>query len=215
MTERSNTLPISPWISIWTRPRQTIQRISDDDPEQSLLLVISLAGFIQFLNNASSNNLGNSLAWPAIIVIGAILGPIGSILGLYIASALVKWTGVRMGGSGTMASIRAAMAWSQVPVIWTLVLWVPMLALLGQDMFTAAMPRLEASPGLGVLLLLFVLVQVMVSLWGLVLLLKCLGQVQGFSAWKALANVLLAGLALLVPIVLLSLAVTLLAGAPG
>ena len=49
-------------------------------------------------------------------------------------------------------------------------------------------------------------------MWAFVVFLKCLGQVQGFSAWKALGNTLLVVPVILLPILLLALAVGAFAG---
>ena len=42
----------------------------------------------------------------------------------------------------------------------------------------------------GIVFLVF-LVQTIVSIWGFIILVKALGEVQGFSAWKALLNVII------------------------
>ncbi|MCW5844566.1 MAG: hypothetical protein KIT77_25160 [Caldilinea sp.] len=48
--------------------------------------------------------------------------------------------------------------------------------------------------------------------WSAVLYAECVAQVQGFSAWRALLNTLLAGMLVIVPGVLLLLALRMLAG---
>ncbi len=106
-----------------------------------------------------------------------------------------------------MEQVRAAIAWSSVPLIWALPLWIPELALFGQDLFTKATPRLDANPLLAVALIGFGLVELIIGIWAIVVFLKCLGQVQGFSAWRALGNALLAFLivftVILIPILLI------------
>jgi hypothetical protein len=81
-----------------------------------------------------------------------------------------------------------------------MLLWVPELLLFGEELFTEATPRLDADPGLQALLLAFVAAELLAVLWAFVLFLKCLGQVQDFSAWRALLNLLLPGVLIAVAI---------------
>lgn len=196
---------LTPWFSIWTKPRKTIQQIIESDPEKLVLLLAGIAGISRALDRASLKSMGDRLDWPIIVVIALIAGPIGGILMLYIAGALVKWTGSWIDGQGTPEKIRAALAWSSVPVVWVLPLWIPEIAIFGQELFTTQTPRIDASLSLALLLMAFGLLEVTVGIWTIVILAKCIGQVQGFSAWKGLGNLLLAGLVLFVPIFIVAL----------
>ncbi len=44
--------------------------------------------------------------------------------------------------------------------------------------------------------------RVVPGLWSFVVVLKCVGEVQGFSAWRALGAMFLAGLLIVVPLIL-------------
>ena len=207
MTETTTGTTLNPWFSIWIRPRATIQQIIDSHPTRLVLVLAAVAGFAQFLDRAVMRNLGDRMEWPMIFALAAVAGSVMGIVGLYIGGALLRWTGGWLGGRASMEQVRAAIAWSSVPLIWALPLWIPELVLFGQDLFTSATPRLDANPPLAVALIGFGLVELVVGLWAIVVFLKCLGQVQGFSAWRALGNALLAFLifftAILVPILLI------------
>ena len=112
----------------------------------------------------------------------------------------MKWTGGWIGGRAQAHEIRAAFAWSGIIGIWLMVFWIPKLLLFGKELFTAQTPRMDASTSLTILFWLFVLVDIIFWIWTSVVYLKCLGEVQGFSAWKAFGNVLLAGSVIIVPI---------------
>lgn len=206
---QSNYQTLNPWVSIWTKPRETIQQIVDTNPKYLVLALAAAVGFSQMLDNAVMDNLGDTLEWPIIFITAAIGGSIVGLIGLYIGGALIRWTGTWIGGTSSQENIRAAMAWSTVPVVCALVLWVPEIALFGQELFTTETPTLDAKPESALVLLLFGLIEITAGIWSIVLSLQCLGQVQGFSAWKALGNLLLAGLVFIIPITvaLVSLAV--------
>ena len=190
----------SPWLTIWTSPRATIRRIVDHDPVHLVLILAMLGGFAQALNNSSSESWGEILSIPVIFLICAIVGAVSGIIGLYVYGALLKWTGGWIGGQGSSVQIRAAIAWSNVPLIWALILWVPKLALFGQDLFTSEMSNFATNQSLRLLFFVFIIIEVIIGIWAFIIQLKCIGEVQKFSAWKALGNVILSGLVIIVPI---------------
>jgi len=192
---------------MWTRPRATIQQIVDSNPEYLVIALAGISGFSQALGRASSNGLGDGSEWIGTLLMAYIAGPISGIIYLYMGGALIRWTGSWIGGNSSSQNIRTAIAWSNVPVVWALPLWIPMLFLFGQDLFTTEGPDFESTPSLAFLWLGFWVIQSAIGVWSAVALMKCLGQVQGFSAWKAFGNTILAGLVLVIPVVIISLVV--------
>lgn len=91
------------------------------------------------------------------------------------------WTGKWLGGRASREAIGMALAWSMVPIAWSLLLWIPELLIFGTELFSHSAPVLPpaiALPviqgrrgGAGVL--------------GVGAAAQELGQVQGFSAWRA------------------------------
>lgn len=82
-------------------------------------------------------------------------------------------------------------------------LWVPQLAIFGNEMFTTEKPKIATQPELALVFLGIVAVEFVIGLWATVVFLLGLAEVQGFSVWKALANILLAGAILAVPLILI------------
>jgi hypothetical protein len=183
---------LNPWLSIWTQPRDTIQHIVDENPERLVWTLAALGGFAQALVRSSSNQTGDEVAWFILILISAVAGSIIGIVFLYITAIMVRWTGRWLGGQGSIKNIRAAIAWANVPSVWTLVLWIPGLLLFRQELFTTETPRIDASASLALAFLAFSMILMTAGVWSIFILLKCVGQVQGFSAWKALGNLVLA-----------------------
>lgn len=181
---------LNPWVSIWTKPRATIQQIVDTNPEYLVSRLAAIDGFSLALGKADSmKSVGPEWEWPAVFLFAAIVGPIVGIIRLYIGSDLLRWTGTWIGGSASSQNIRAALAWSNVPTIWSLILWIPLFAL-----SVTETPTIDATPSLEFFSLGLVAIVLSIGIWSYVVLLKCLGQVQSFSAWKALVNVILAWL---------------------
>lgn len=183
---------LNPWISIWTRPRSTIQQIIDSNPNYMAHALAAAWGVIVFFQAMSEEGAGDHLEWPVILIATVPIGVLYGIGFTYLESALVYWTGKWIGGKATFQEVFAAFAWSYVPVIWTLLLLIPAFAILGQEFFTTASPTIESGPfSVRALLYSYGLLEVIILIWAFFISLQCLGQVQGFSAWKALGNMLL------------------------
>lgn len=192
--------PLNPWLSIWTKPRATMAQILREDRTSWVILLSAVAGISQVLDNAVMRSMGDQWEWHYILIVALIAGPIGGIIGLYLISFLLRVTGTWFGGNAEPEDVRAAYAWSGVPALWILPLWLPQLLLFGQEMFTTATPIMDASNYLWMIFMGLAVIELIVGIWAIVIYLKCLGQAQGFSAWAALANTIVAYLFLLVPV---------------
>ena len=113
----NNEQKLNPWVSMWTKPRATIQQIVDSNPGRLVLILAAISGFSRALDRASIGNFGDRWEWPEIFLLSAITGLIVGIISLYVGSALIRWTGTRLGGNASWQNIRAAWAWSSVPII--------------------------------------------------------------------------------------------------
>lgn len=193
----------NPWITIWLEPRRTIERIVAHDPKHWVLPLAALSGVAQTLDRAVERSLGDNLAWPYILASAVIGGSISGLIGLFVGGWLLRLTGRWLGGQGSALHIRTAMAWGSAPIVWGLLLWIPLLLVFGQELFATETPLMDSSLGLLALYLGFALLDIVISVWALVAFLHCLGQVQGFSAWRALGNTLAAVAVVAVPILIL------------
>ncbi len=125
-----------------------------------------------------------------ILLLTALLAvPLGWI-SISIFSALLTWTGGWIGGKARFFEARAAVAWSNVPSVGVIACWVGMILLFGRESFSNHAAQTQALHGTGaVIWIALFLLQTLFSVWTFILLLKTLGEVNGFSAWKALLNV--------------------------
>jgi len=191
-----NTAPsIEPFLSIWVRPRATIRRIVDTNPTMHFFALVCLAAFFNSLNQASNRSVGDRMPTWAVLLMAAALSPLAIPL-IYLLARLGRWTGAKLGGVASEKEVRAAVAWSNVPMIeLSLIVWPLGLVLFGDEIFRTAAPSVDASPpALSVALL---LVGVAILMWSSVVGIKCFAEVHRFSAWKAIgAGVMALGVAL-------------------
>jgi hypothetical protein len=198
--QQQQSQSLSPFFSIWVKPRETIRKIVETDLTKYVIPLAMLAGIGQALDRASARSVGDSLPLIAILAICLIFGPVGGIISLYIGGALFRWTGSWLGGQASSEEVRAAIAWSSVPTIFIMPLWIPELLIFGEELFTSSTPRMESNPILAILLLGFAAIEIVIGIWAFVVLLKSLGEVHRFSAWRAFGAVILGILVILIPI---------------
>ncbi len=196
----------SPFFTIWTRPRATIRGIVETDPTWHVVPIVMLAAISQALQRASTRNAGDQLSLSAILIVAIVVGPLVALGGLYVVGWLLGLTGRWLSGRARPEQIRAAIAWSSVPTLASLPIWIVGLALLGQELFTTKTPTIDAHPVLGYLRLTGFVVASLLRGWAFMVLLKCVGEVQGFSAWRALGSLLLMVVVVALPIVMLAVA---------
>ncbi len=200
-----------PYKTIWTSPRQTVRRIIAVNPSLHVIALVCLAGVGQALDRASSRNAGDNLPLVAILGTACLVGPLGGIFMLWFGSHMIQLTGKWIGGVGKREHIKTAIAWSYVPSAFAVLLWIPMILLVGMDVFTEEMPSIEARPLLLAPFLAIVFTQVILSIWSFVLLCNTIAEVQRFrSAWRGLGNVILAALVLFVALFTVVIAVAVL-----
>lgn len=185
---RSPVRPLFPWLSIWLWPRRTIRQIVDANPRYGLPLIIVLAGLVRGLGVTINTSAGDTLETPTILIMAAILGPLGYLLSVYVMGSLMRWVGGWLGGEAETEEVRAAFAWSMVPTMYLLPLWLIMIAGFGASLFASDIPQLHANPLLALPLLAFSLLDLAVSLWAQVLLFLGLAEVHRFSFWRGLAT---------------------------
>jgi hypothetical protein len=188
----------NPWITVWTRPRATIRRIVEIDVHYQVLFLAMLAGALSRLEARWAQPPGTpgSAAFPLIVVLSVIGGAIAGLIGLYINGALLKWSGTILGGIATYAEVRAALAWAEVPVI--VAVSIGILSILigtGGPMMPFVGNGAESSVSVSLLHAVF-------GLWSFILVLKCVGEVHRFSAWRALGAIVLIAVAIAILIVI-------------
>jgi len=190
-------LGLNPWLSIWVKPRQTMRALVEYNVNFRLFVLCAIFGFQYLLQVAQFLSLGRTMNLGVILLIALVLCiPVGYIV-FNVSSAFLLWTGKLIKGKGTFKQVRAASYWTTVPNIVTILIWIILMVTHGSNLFIAGYETNMAGTAIGINLGTSVL-QVIVAVWVLVIFLHALGEVQKFSAWMALLNLFLSGLAIFV-----------------
>jgi hypothetical protein len=184
--------PVNPWIAMLTRPRQTIRQIVSTDPTYAVILLTAIGG-IGSINADSLNRLQSTMPLGFAIALLLALIPAFMVLFLYVSAALIRWVGSWFGGEANAQEVRAAIAWGNLPSLYLL----PMV--IAQTIIGVTVGAAEGSP-------LYAVVQVLSFIewvgifWSLIVMMKAIGEVHGFSAWKAFGVSFLAWALIVVPL---------------
>jgi Yip1 domain len=188
-----------PFLTIWTRPRATIRWIVDSDPTLHVLLLAAscsalstlhaqqtfeemvqriphpqplavyflrtglLVNWLVALHSPAGILASRSIKVALLVVLGAAYG----VVLLYVLGAFLKWSGGLLGGTATALQVRAAIAWGLLPFIIA-------------NVFLLSPRSVSGSPPL---------ISFVLMVWGFVVLIKCIGEVHRFSAWRGLGLV--------------------------
>lgn len=194
----------SPFLTIWTSPRATIRHILKTDPDYMVLPLAAIAGIGMFLNIALRVRLGGPLSLGRILLLAMLIGPVLGLVSFFLHSWLLYATGRWLGGKADQADIQTVVAWARIPApVDLVVLWGVLTFIDGRQLFTFASLLLDPGARLQPPVVFLLLISMLMAVWSLVILCQGLGEVQGFSAWKGLLNVILAPFFILGPVLLL------------
>ena len=182
----------NPWLTIFVKPRKTIRAIVDFNPNFRLLALSAIYGFCSLLGVAQNFGLGDKkemilTLWPLIL-----LAPVWGYLVFSFSSWFVFVMGKLLKGQGTYREVRSAYAWSNVPLIANALLWVFLIAVFRSSLFSETALKGILTQGSSLLLIGVVFSQLIFSLWGLIIYVVSLSEVQRFSILKTLVNLFLA-----------------------
>lgn len=144
------------------------------------------------IGSASGKHLGDRYPLRTILIGSLVVGPLLGLIQLYLGGALLRLTGGWFDGKASSVHLRSAIAWSSLPIVAVLPVWMFYFTLFGKELFTTATPTVEVHLSLAWMLVVIGMVSVVLLVWRFVLLFECVAEVHGFSIWKALGASLLA-----------------------
>lgn len=202
----------NPFLTVWTKPRETIRRIVAENPKKHLFVLPFVATALAGAGAAFANpQLVTLLHLPA-AVLAVVLGVVGGIcnfLGIWVIAVLVRWTGLLLKGQATTTALRAALTWGYLPLYAMSAVGFLVNVFAGESLYRYQQ-AMQANPpadmsGMGGIIALSVVLAIVgfaANIWTTVIASKTVAEVQGFrSAWKGFLNLLFPALIIIVPII--------------
>ena len=188
----------NPWITIWTEPRATIASIVESNLNRAIWLLAAIYGFSSLLNSFQTAAIGQQIGLFQIFFLAALLSPIWGYVILNAWSFFVSFTGKLFKGAGSFKEVRAAYAWSFVPLSVNAAIWIILGVVFGREFFmntpdTHPFTQLQVS-----IYFVAVVVRFITAIWAVVIYVNTLSQVQKYSVLKAIGNMIVASICLIV-----------------
>jgi len=195
----SGALSLTDLVTILYRPRETMRRVLDAGRDRWVPQIVIFAFVCASIGDTDMRRLPRVVpGLMTISVVGiALLALAGGALLWLMFVALVAWIatpiGRFLGGSGTARDMRAALAWSLVPVIWSGLYRIPLAVYKSQFDVAAdsdakkVLFDLMAHGGCAIAV---VVMALQLTLYAVCLWVgsNTVGEAQRFSSWKGLAN---------------------------
>ena len=183
-------LLLNPWVKMWTKPKETIRAVVTYDPRHRFLILCLINGLPGLLQNAQAMSLGMSYNLVSILLGCLILSLFAGMIVITVSSGLLFMTGKWIGGAASFLQVRAAVSWSNITNLISIVIWAGLIAFFGGELFTELFDTSVFTQTESIFLMGIFLIQTATSIWSFVLLVQSLAEVQGFSSWKSVLNIL-------------------------
>lgn len=180
----SQTNQANPWLSMWTQPRETIRWIVQTNPRYGvfwLAIIYVLQGFFFFMNFWS---FGLSSSWYSLLIHIVILTPLFAFVWIFFYGWILRCTGRWLGGPAPGSHLRAALAWSRIPMTISLAMWFFLLITNPDYVF------IQYVGGTSAIFVLFI--NGILEIWSFVLFIQSIREVQHFTIIRSLCNIFLA-----------------------
>lgn len=178
-------------VLMWKEPRRVARYIVETDYMNWAVWISIICGGLQYFMKDFLDPDKQSVI---ISILWGMLGGIMGLIGLYIFASMVDWTGRWINGKASFDHVKAVIGWKAlVDLVNSIISLVVQMILFGGQYlysFPATPFNREALPPANYGL--FIVSSLVLGIWGLVISCKFLGEVQGFSALRALANYVLA-----------------------
>lgn len=185
---------VNPWWKMWVQPRKTIRAVVDDNNRYGFIGLCFLYGLAQGSHFAQAFSFSAYLSlWMIVSLIILLAIPVGAI-SFSLGSLILYWTGKLVRGQGTYHDIRAAVSWSNVTAIFSVIFVGLMVLSFGEAFFYRNFAESVFQDWRSLLLISFLVAELTLAVWKLVIFILALSEVQRVSVWMAILNLLLVGI---------------------
>jgi signal peptidase I len=176
--------PRSPWLSIWFKPGEAIERVISAKSRPTMLILAALGGASGLVAAGFGYGWRAALMdWSHLGIVIAV-GFIAGVVSLFFNAFFLKLSGMPLGGHASQAHLRAALAWSLVPLVFGLAICLA--AVIGLKLAGAVDSSQPAFRAVDVGL---TAITTVLGLWTVVITIATVKRIQRFGVWRAIANV--------------------------
>jgi signal peptidase I len=171
----------SPWLSVWLKPRVTIEGVIANYRTRWILVLAALNAIFSVVNlMITEGRMGAGLIdWRVLVGITLGVGALG-VGYLYLAGLFFKWSGRLFRGHATAAELRAVIAWGGAPYVMGLA--VVFAIVIGLRLAGVLSPFSQGAE------LTREVIAFVFAIWSLAASLLMLSRVQKFGFWRTIVS---------------------------
>jgi len=141
-------------------------------------------GVVSWLALSRAQSAGAASSVAEILIKAILIGPIAGVLGLYLMAAVYVRLGKRAGGVSTRTQIFHVLAYSGVPMVASLGLWLLAALFAGESTFIESQ-RADLEPFLALIVDVQFIAHIVLIAWSLLLQVMGFSEVEGFAIRRA------------------------------
>ncbi|PIC70152.1 hypothetical protein CSV77_10360 [Sporosarcina sp. P16b] len=200
-------LLMQPLISIWTQPKQTIRYVLEYKTWSYSFFILFLTSVSVGITSFAETDILPNLSLPVMILLGIVSSFIGTMISLFISSALYTWVGKWLGGKGNFKDMVQMTPIASIPLIWMLPINLLLVIIYGKNLFEdmTNTASVDVFGSLSIVLLLANLLTLALGIFSTVILSKGIGIVHHFSSWRGFGTIMIVAglfLALMIPFII-------------
>lgn len=180
---------LNPFTSIWTKPRQTVRQVIEEQNSKLIFLLVVLSGYTGILTTAIDTDANETFGIPGLLIGGLLISPLLGAIGLAIGSLISLLVGKIFKGTATFDEMFRAQLAGQIPQMWlipVLLVWIFFLPSSYFKKFEETYSGVDLTLNMVLSVILFV-----ISICTLFYQSKAIGEAHGLSAWKGFFIILI------------------------
>lgn len=178
------TEPIRPVHDVWLRPRRVFRQLAEQPVGRVDYVLGAAQGIANCLALSRTQNLGATLSVGEIFLRALAMGSAVGIAGVFLMSLIYARLGSRAGRAATRAQVFHVLAYGNVPLAASLIIWVFTALLTGEVTFEQT-PHAEVEGFVALLLHMQFIAFLLLALWSVVIQVMGLSEILGLTTARA------------------------------
>jgi Yip1 domain len=179
------TEPIRPLHDVWLRPRRVFRELASQPVNGVDYLLGAAQGVVGWLALSREQNAGATSSIAEIFGRALLIGSVAGVASLFLMGAIYARLGSRAGKTSARNQVIHVLAYGGVPMVASLVIWVFTALLIGEATFEQV-PHPDIEGFVALLLRVQFFAYVLLTIWGVVIQVMGLSEIQGLATRKAL-----------------------------
>lgn len=178
-------------VKIFTSPTEAFQFIDSYKYNKHVIFFLILSGIIKAFDKAESKGMGDNMSIWGVIAFSILIGLLFGWFFNYIYSWAISFTGSYFNGKANTQAILRVLAYSLLPSVFSLFFLFLRILVYGNAIFQSDYEYYNASSFDNIFYYVFLIIDISLTIWSFILFIIAISVVQKFSIGKAILNVII------------------------